>query len=90
MIEYAPTFNKKLASGQQVVNKEIKFQYEAVDLDADPVEYSLKNPPTGATITSDGQFSWTPSTHLYFNTSISTYFLQRPLVHSRSPALQAI
>jgi hypothetical protein len=57
-----PTFIVKLTNMTLQQNQMLTLQFTASDPDNDPLRYSLVNPPAGASITSAGLFTWTPST----------------------------
>ncbi len=56
----APTMNG-LMDMNATVGMPVSFFATAMDPDGDQVTFSLVNPPAGATITANGNFSWTPA-----------------------------
>ncbi|MDP1678270.1 MAG: Ig-like domain-containing protein [Bacteroidota bacterium] len=66
-----PVFTQTLPDTIIVVDSVLNFTYSAVDPDNDNLTFSIIKSPVGATIQSDGIFSWKPSvTHIGNDTII--------------------
>lgn len=57
----APVFVSKLPDTTIAQDQSLTFACLAKDIDKDVVSFSLDNPPTGATITNLGIFTWKPT-----------------------------
>ena len=60
-INTKPTFVKKLADTTVAENQALSYTYTASDAESNPLTFSGLTLPTGASLTSAGVFSWTPS-----------------------------
>jgi hypothetical protein len=62
-VNRAPTFSNKMRDTSVVHGVALNFAYVATDPDAGTtLTYKLESGPTGATVSSAGQFAWTPGT----------------------------
>ncbi len=57
----APYFTNTLQDTTIVEMEALTYLYAGIDPDNDPLTFSLESGPTGAGITTDGNFSWTPN-----------------------------
>ncbi len=58
-VNVAPVFTAKLTDTTIAQGATLTFTYKATDANADPVTFSLVNPPSGASISTAGVFTWT-------------------------------
>ncbi len=56
-----PSFVSKMHDTTIAQNQILNFTYTATDLYSDSLKYTLVNPPSGASVTQAGVFSWRPS-----------------------------
>ncbi|MCX6132554.1 MAG: Ig-like domain-containing protein [Ignavibacteriales bacterium] len=61
MLNVKPTFVSKLQDTTVVQNQTLTFTFMATDPNGDTLRFNLVNPPSGATLTPLGVFSWKPT-----------------------------
>ncbi|MCF6270935.1 MAG: Ig-like domain-containing protein [Melioribacteraceae bacterium] len=66
----APYFTKTMPDTTITEGNLLSFQYAGEDPNDDPLTFVIHSAPTGATISSDGAFAWTPATNEDINATI--------------------